>query len=165
MVWNFAKITIWACVDFLICHLLAIFPTVFSFRWPLFRRRKPKNITGAFAGDLRFHCIKTLLYYTVFYTPFQITIVLSYRAAMFVLNVDTFKARAMFAPRSRAVKKIYGASLRRVQLIVNINHDHGCTLTVSYITLRVSTSFVLCRKKKENKLTSACSPQANRSAY
>ena len=83
---------------------------------------------------------------------------------MFVLHVDTFKARAMFAPRSRAVKKIYGASLRRVQLIVNINNDHGCTLTVSYITLRVSTSFVLCRKKKENKLTSACSPQANRSS-
>ena len=81
-----------------------------------------------------------------------------------VLHVDTFKARAMFAPRSRAVKKIYGASLRRVQLIVNINHDHGCTLTVSYITLRVSTSFVLCRKKKENKLKSACSPQANRSS-
>ena len=27
-----------------------------------------------------------------------------YRVAMFVLHVDTFKARAMFAPRSRAVK-------------------------------------------------------------
>ena len=47
---------------------------------------------------------------------------------MFVLHVDTFKARAMFAPRSRAVKKPYGASLGRVQLLVNINHDHGCTL-------------------------------------
>ena len=30
---------------------------------------------------------------------------------MFVLHVDTFKARAMFAPRSRAVKKLYGATL------------------------------------------------------
>ena len=63
-----------------------------------------------------------------FYTPFQITIVLAYRAAMFVLHVDTFKARAMFAPRSRAVKKPYGASLGRVQLLVNKKHDHGCTL-------------------------------------
>ena len=53
---------------------------------------------------------------------------LSYRAAMFVLHVDTFKARAMFAPRSRAVKKPYGASLGRVQLLVNKKHDHGCTL-------------------------------------
>ena len=82
---------------------------------------------------------------------------------MFVLHVDTFKARAMFAPRSRAVKKPYGASLGRVQLLVNINHDHGCTLhaarctlhaarctlTVSYIASRLSTSFVLCRKKRK----------------
>ena len=35
----------------------------------------------------------------------------SYRAAMYVLHVDTFKARAMLAPRSRAVKKLYGATL------------------------------------------------------
>ena len=27
---------------------------------------------------------------------------------MFVLHVDPFKARAMFAPRSRALKKPYG---------------------------------------------------------
>ena len=71
---------------------------------------------------------KEFIVFTVFYTPFQITIVLLYRAAMFVLHVDTFKARAMFAPRSRAVKKPYGASLGRVQLLVNINRDHGCTL-------------------------------------
>ena len=31
---------------------------------------------------------------------------------MFVLHVDTFKACAMFVPRSRAVKKPYGASLK-----------------------------------------------------
>ena len=71
---------------------------------------------------------KEFIVFTVFYTPFQITIVLAYRAAMFVLHVDTFKARAMFAPRSRAVKKPYGASLGRVQLLVNKKHDHGCTL-------------------------------------
>ena len=40
-----------------------------------------------------------------------ITIVRSYRAAMFVLHVDTLKARAMLAPRSRPVKKLYEASL------------------------------------------------------
>ena len=55
---------------------------------------------------------------------------------MFVLRVDTFKARAMFASRSRAVKKPYGASLGRVQLLVA-----RCTLTISFIT-----SFVSFRK-------------------
>ena len=44
-------------------------------------------------------------------TPLQITIVRSYRAAMFVLHVDTYKARAIFAPRSPTVKKYYEASL------------------------------------------------------
>ena len=39
------------------------------------------------------------------------TTVRSYLAAMFFLHDDTFKARAMFAPRSRAVKKPYGVSL------------------------------------------------------
>ena len=33
---------------------------------------------------------------------------------MFVLHVDTFKDRAMFVLRSRAVKKPFGASLREV---------------------------------------------------
>ena len=101
-----------------------------------------------------------------FYTPFQITIVLSYRAAMFVLHVDTFKARAMFAPRSRAVKNLMEPpwDVYSSLSIKNMTMVARCTLTVSYITLRVSTSFVLCRKKKENKLTSACSPQANRSS-
>ena len=36
----------------------------------------------------------------------------SYRAAMFVLHIDSFEARAMFAPRSCAVKKHYGASFK-----------------------------------------------------
>ena len=41
------------------------------------------------------------------------TIVRPYRAAKFVLQADTYKApRAIFAPRSRAVKKPYGASLK-----------------------------------------------------
>ena len=44
-------------------------------------------------------------------TPLQITIVRSYRAAMFVLHVDTYRARAIFAPRSPTVKKYYEASL------------------------------------------------------
>ena len=46
-----------------------------------------------------------------FITPFQITIVRSYRAAMFVLHVDSLKARALFVPKSRAILKPYGASL------------------------------------------------------
>ena len=36
----------------------------------------------------------------------------SYRAAMFVLHIDSFEARAMFAPRSCAVKKHYGVSFK-----------------------------------------------------
>ena len=106
---------------------------------------------------------------------------------MFVLHVDTFKARAMFAPRSRAVKKPYGASLGRVQLLVNINHDHGCTLHAARCTLHAARCtlhaarctlhayrflhsietfniFRSVQEKKENKLTSACNPQANRSS-
>ena len=43
-----------------------------------------------------------------FNTPFQITIVRSYRAAMFV---NTFKARTMLAPKSRAVKNPFGSFL------------------------------------------------------
>ena len=31
---------------------------------------------------------------------------------MFVLHIDTFRARAVFAPRSRVQKKTLGASLR-----------------------------------------------------
>ena len=47
------------------------------------------------------------------------TIVRSYRAAMFVLHVDTFKNRAMLTPRSRAVKKLYRASIRNdIQQII-----------------------------------------------
>ena len=41
------------------------------------------------------------------------TIVRSYRVAMFVFYVDTSMARAMCTPRYRAVKKPYGASLNR----------------------------------------------------
>lgn len=44
----------------------------------------------------------------------------SYQAVLFVLHVESFKARAMSAPRSRAVKKPHGASLNdflRVHLI------------------------------------------------
>ena len=40
----------------------------------------------------------------------------SYRAAMFVLHIDSFEARAMFAPRSCAVKKHYGASFKTSRL-------------------------------------------------
>ena len=36
--------------------------------------------------------------------PFQMRVVRSYRAAMFVLHVDAFEARVMFAPRSCAAK-------------------------------------------------------------
>ena len=67
-----------------------------------------------------------------------------------VLHVDTFKARAMFVPRSRAVKKTYGASLGRVQLIVNINHDHGCTLH-AYRFLHNTEIFNIFRSVQEKK--------------
>ena len=64
------------------------------------------NITGVVSGNPRLHHIKT-----VFNTPFQLTIVRLYRATMFVLHVDTFKARAIFASRSCRFKKPHGASL------------------------------------------------------
>ena len=36
---------------------------------------------------------------------------------MFILHVDSYRARAMFALRSRAVKKPYGASLNHAKLL------------------------------------------------
>ena len=80
------------------------FPQCFLFVCPFFRRRRPMNITGAVARDPRFHHIKIVLCWTLLSTPFQATIARSYRAVMFVLHIDTFKARAIFAPRSPAVK-------------------------------------------------------------
>ena len=57
------------------------------------------NITGAVAGNPRLHHIIVLS------TPIiQMTIVRSYRAAMFVLHVDTSQPRAMFEPRPRGSK-------------------------------------------------------------
>ena len=38
-------------------------------------------------------------------TPFQITIVRPYRAAKFLLYIDPYKERPLFAPRSRGVKE------------------------------------------------------------
>ena len=70
-----------------------------------FRRRRPMNITGAVAGNPRFRYRKTALSESVSSTSLQIIIVRSYRAPMFFLHVDTFKACAMAAPRSWAVKK------------------------------------------------------------
>ena len=55
----------------------------------------------------------------VHYTPFLITIVRSYNAAIFVFLVDIFKARAIIASRSRAVKKPYGASLSNMQILID----------------------------------------------
>ena len=80
-----------------------------------FKGGRPMNITKAVSGNPSFHHIKTVLSWTVFNTPFQITIVRSYRAAIFVFHVDshvdTFKARALFAPRSYAAQKPQGSSL------------------------------------------------------
>ena len=80
-----------------------------------FKGGRPMNITKAVSGNPRFHHIKTVLSWTVFNTPFQITIVRSYRAAIFVFHVDrhvdTFRARALFAPRSCTVQKFHGSSL------------------------------------------------------
>ena len=69
---------------------------------PFFRRRRPRNITGAVAGNPRFHHRKSALCETVFNTPFQITIVRSYRAAVFVF---------MLTVLAHAVIKPYGVSL------------------------------------------------------
>ena len=49
------------------------------------------NITRAIAGNTRFHHMKTVLCLTVFNPPLQITIVRSYRAAVFVLHIVTLK--------------------------------------------------------------------------
>ena len=54
-------------------------------------------------------------------TPFQITIVSLYRGAMFVFHVVAFKAPAMFATRSPAVKTPYGASLRGLLYKMQLN--------------------------------------------
>ena len=82
---NFAKIFVKACVNFRICRLLAIFPTVLSSSVDLFfMRRGPTNIMGAVAENPRFRYIKIVLSETVFNIPFQKTIERSYRAAMFV---------------------------------------------------------------------------------
>ena len=112
---NLVKICIWVCVNFRICRDLSpcgslshgVFFSVDLF----FSRRRPVNITGAVAGSPRFHHMKTAKMF--FNTPFQITIVRSYRAAMFV---NIFKARTMFAPKSRAVKNPFGSFL----------NDKGC---------------------------------------
>ena len=50
----------------------------------------------------------------------------SYRAAMFVLHVDTLKARAMFAPRSRTVKKSFGDLQSTVQNFSAMNLAWPC---------------------------------------
>ena len=84
MEWNVAKIYIWAFVNFRICRRLAIFPTVFSFRLTSYSGVKGSHITRAVAGNPRFHLLKTVFCWTVFDTPFQITIMRSYRTAMFV---------------------------------------------------------------------------------
>ena len=49
---------------------------------------------------------------------------------MFVLYVDTFKARAMFAPRSRALKILYEASLKSEYCF---SRHHSFTLRKSII--------------------------------
>ena len=48
------------------------------------------NITGAAAGNPRFHHVKTVLCLTDINSRFQITIVRSYRAAMIVLHVSSY---------------------------------------------------------------------------
>ena len=68
------------------------------------------NITGAVAGNPRFHHIKTAMSSTVFSTPFQITIVRIVPPCLFC--IVPCKAYAMLVPRSRALKKPYGASCR-----------------------------------------------------
>ena len=50
---------------------------------------------------------------------------------MLVIHVDTFKNRAMLTPRSRAVKKLYGASIRNdiQQIILGVENKfslHVC---------------------------------------
>ena len=99
-----------------------------------FRPRRPRNIMGAVARNPRFDHIKTVLCLTIFKTSFQVTIMQSYWAAMFVLHVDTLKAFVMFAPRSCAVKKSHGASLKEESYYLPCNSI--CSIKVR--TLKVS---------------------------
>ena len=60
------------------------------------------NITGVVAGN-----------FLQLFLTHLLTIVRLYQAAMFVLHVDTFKARTIFALRSRTFKKPYGTFLKQ----------------------------------------------------
>ena len=51
-----------------------------------------------------------------------------YRAALFVLHLDTCKARAKFAPRSRAFRKPYVSSLSHFFTVSDINYLFGSDL-------------------------------------
>lgn len=62
--------------------------------------------TGVVARNPSVHHTKTV-FFMLFWHTFSITIVGSYRAAMFVLFVDNCKARAMLASRSHAIKNLW----------------------------------------------------------
>ena len=66
-----------------------------------FGRRRFMNIMGAVAGNSRLHHLKTAMFQTVFNT----------QSCHVCFACYHFQARAMFALRSRAVKKPYRASL------------------------------------------------------
>ena len=63
--WNFAKICIWADVNFRTCRDLSPFGNLscgaFFSVDHFFRRRRPMNITNAVAGNPRFQHLKTVL--------------------------------------------------------------------------------------------------------
>lgn len=61
-----------------------LFHSVFFSVDLIFRRKRLTNITRAVAGNPRFHLVKTVFCWTAFDTPFQITIMRSYRTAMVV---------------------------------------------------------------------------------
>ena len=121
MKWNFAKIYIWACEN------LAIFPSVFSFRLTSF---------SGVEGLLIKH--KNCIVLNCPNTPFQITILRSYRVTLFVLHVDTFKARNLFAPRSCAVEKPFGAFLKRGRPIRNTYQWAKKYLTYVFSSVKMS---------------------------
>ena len=75
----------------------------------------------------------------------------SYRAAMFAMHIDTFKARTMFAPRSRAVKNPFGAFLNEkgcYHLLISL-HTNFLFLIFRVLTKKM----ILARRMKLMLLT------------
>ena len=94
------------------------------------RRRRPMNITGAVAGSPLFHHIKTVCVRLFLTHLFRWQLCDRIEPPCW-LSMLTLKNRAMLTPRSRAVKKLYGASIRNdiQQIILGVENKfslHVC---------------------------------------